>query len=77
MFSGFRAVCGAARHMRGESESQPASLQPGPGGAENRPIPPCSIRIRGAAEALRADIPNPPGDALGYADSVVDEHSGP
>ena len=30
---------------------------------------------RGAAEVLRANTLNPPGDALGYADSVVDEHS--
>ena len=44
MSRGFRGIAAPA----GESESQPASLQPGPGGAENRPIPPCPICICGA-----------------------------
>ena len=65
MFSGCRAVSGASRHQRGESKTQPASLQPSLTWVENRRIPPCPTHARGASEALRADIPNPPGDALG------------
>ena len=47
MSRGFRGIAAPA----GESESQPASLQPGPGGAENRPIPPA----RSASAAPWAD----------------------
>ena len=41
MFSGCRAVSGASRHQRGESKTQPASLQPSLTWVENRRIPPC------------------------------------
>ena len=43
MFSGCRAISGVSRHQRGESRSQPASLQSAAPGPENGPIPPSLI----------------------------------
>ena len=47
MFSGCRAVSGASRHQRGESKTQPASLQPSLTWVENRRIPPCLTHALG------------------------------
>ena len=51
MFSGCRAVSGVSRHQRGESRSQPASLQSAAPGPENGPIPPCPPPFQGSPAA--------------------------
>ena len=61
----------------GESESQPASLQPGPDDAENRPIPPCPIRIRGAPGGPPSSARGTPSDMrIPWLMSIADP-SGP
>ena len=73
MFSGCRAVSGASRHQRGESKTQPASLQPSLTWVENRRIPPCLTHALGGVAGWFPKKEDK-ADALAYLDFPYEHH---